>query len=120
MPETVEKMNVLRVRGVGLSLDDFGTGYASLSYLKDLPLDQLKLDRYFVQNMLINPRDACIVGTVLTLGSSLNMNVIVEGVETEAEKRFLESQGCHYFQGFLFGAPGPVEKLFAARELRTE
>jgi diguanylate cyclase (GGDEF)-like protein len=112
LSEAVDKMNALRARGVRISLDDFGTGYASLSYLKDLPLDQLKLDRHFVQNMLTNARNASIVGMVIALGRSLNLSVIVEGVESEAERGFLEAQGCRFFQGYLFGRPGPVNRLF--------
>jgi EAL domain-containing protein (putative c-di-GMP-specific phosphodiesterase class I) len=111
-PETLETMMQLRDRGVRISLDDFGMGYASLSSLKDLPLDQLKVDRHFVRSMVTDSRDACIVASMLALGQSLRLAVIVEGVETEEERHLLEAMGCQYFQGYLFGTPGPVEKLF--------
>ncbi len=117
VPETMATMRRLRASGVRISLDDFGTGYASLSALKDLPLDQLKLDRSFISNMLTDSRDACIVSTVLALGQKLNLEVIVEGVEREEERRFLDVEGCQFFQGYLFGRPGPVEDLFARLEV---
>ncbi|MGA2048420.1 MAG: EAL domain-containing protein [Terracidiphilus sp.] len=100
--DTVAKMTALKVLGVGFSMDDFGTGYSSLSQLKRLPLDQLKIDQSFVRDVMNGPREASIVRTIITLGRSLNMSVIAEGVETEEQREFLKSNGCHAYQGYLF------------------
>jgi diguanylate cyclase (GGDEF)-like protein/PAS domain S-box-containing protein len=105
--ETIAKMTTLRGRGVGFSMDDFGTGYSSLSQLKSLPLDQLKIDQSFVRDVLNGVRDASIVRTIITLGRSLNLSVIAEGVETEDQREFLERQGCYAYQGYLFSPALP-------------
>lgn len=107
----IAKMLALKAQGVGFSLDDFGTGYSSLSYLKRLPLDQLKIDQSFLHEALTNPKDAAIVSATVALGKSLGMMVIAEGVETQAQRDFLEGQGCEHYQGYYFGRPGPVEAL---------
>jgi diguanylate cyclase (GGDEF)-like protein/PAS domain S-box-containing protein len=99
---TIEKMHALKRLGVGFSMDDFGTGYSSLSYLTRLPLDQLKIDRSFVRNLPGSANDAAVVQTIITLAKSLGMVVIAEGVETEAQRQFLERHGCPTYQGFLF------------------
>jgi diguanylate cyclase (GGDEF)-like protein/PAS domain S-box-containing protein len=109
--DTIDKMQTLRGHGIGFSLDDFGTGYSSLSYLKRLPLDQLKIDGSFVKDAANNPHDAAIIQTIVALGSSMEMNVIAEGVETEEQRDVLSRLGCHRYQGYLFGRPGPVEAL---------
>ncbi|GDY34389.1 EAL domain-containing protein [Acidovorax sp. NB1] len=106
--DTIDKMGQLKGYGVGFSLDDFGTGYSSLSYLKRLPLDQLKIDQSFVRDVLTDPNDAAIARTVVALGTSLGLRVIAEGVETEAQREFLERHHCHAWQGYLLSPPLPV------------
>jgi EAL domain-containing protein (putative c-di-GMP-specific phosphodiesterase class I) len=111
--KTIEKMNALRAVGVGFSLDDFGTGYSSLSYLKRLPLDQLKIDQSFVRDILTDANDAAIAKMVIVLADSLGLAVIAEGVETEAQRSFIASLGCHAYQGYLYSKPVPVNELEA-------
>jgi len=108
LDDVIAKMNALKMQGVGFSLDDFGTGYSSLSYLKHLPLDQLKIDQSFVRDVIDDPSDAAIAQTIIALGQSLGLSVIAEGVETEAQKALLASQGCMTYQGYLFSKPLPL------------
>lgn len=107
------KMTSLKEQGIGLSLDDFGTGYSSLNYLRRLSLNQLKIDQTFIQNVLTNENDAAITRTIVTLGQSLGLEVLAEGVETRAQRDFLMSIGCHAFQGYFFSKPLPL-KAFEA------
>jgi EAL domain-containing protein (putative c-di-GMP-specific phosphodiesterase class I) len=111
--DTIAKMTALQAHGVGFSLDDFGTGYASLSHLKRLPLDQLKIDRSFVKDVLTDVKDASIARTIITLGHNLGMAVIAEGVETQGQCDFLEREGCRSYQGYLF-SPALNSVRFAA------
>jgi diguanylate cyclase (GGDEF)-like protein/PAS domain S-box-containing protein len=110
---TVAKMGSLKDMGVTLSLDDFGMGYSSLSYLKRLPLDQLKIDREFVKDILTDANDAAIARTIIGLAQSLHLDVIAEGVETVEQRDFLARQGCHAYQGYLFCKPMPIDQLEA-------
>lgn len=106
-----ERMQTLKALGVSFSLDDFGTGFSSLSYLNRMPIDQLKIDQSFVQQMLLDESSAAIVRTVVALGNSLGLQVIAEGVETEAQFTLLAQLGCFMYQGYLFGKPAPVEEF---------
>lgn len=109
--DTIIKMNALREMGVRFSMDDFGTGYSSLSSLKKLPLSQLKIDQSFVCDLSIDPDDAVIVQTIIAMANNLSMGVIAEGVETEAQRAFLELHNCPLFQGYLFSKPVPIEQF---------
>jgi len=111
--DIIEKMTALKNRGVSFSLDDFGTGYSSLAYLKRLPLDQLKIDRSFVRDVLTDTNDAVIARTIVALGQSLGLNVIAEGVETDAQRNFLASHGCLTYQGYFFSRPIPLREFEA-------
>jgi EAL domain-containing protein (putative c-di-GMP-specific phosphodiesterase class I) len=118
--DIIVKMETLKQRGICFSLDDFGTGYSSLSYLKRLPLDQLKIDRGFVTDILTDPNDAAIAKMIIVLGASLGLAVIAEGVETDAQREFLARQGCHAYQGYLFSRPLPLDEFeeYACRDAR--
>jgi EAL domain-containing protein (putative c-di-GMP-specific phosphodiesterase class I) len=109
--DTIAKMHDLKQLGVRFSMDDFGTGYSSLAYLTQLPLDQLKIDRSFVRNIGTKHTDAVIVQTIIGMGNSLGMEVIAEGVETEAQRAFLEHAGCIAYQGYLFSKPVPLDEF---------
>jgi len=103
------KMHALKALGVKLSLDDFGTGYSSLAYLRRLPLDQLKIDQSFIRNMTIEARDATLVRTIIDMAKNFGLNVIAEGVETQAQMAFLKQHECMAYQGYLFSKPLPLE-----------
>ena len=111
MDAAIEKMLELKSIGVILSMDDFGTGYSSLSYLKNLPFDQIKIDKSFVEGIKENSNDAFIVHSVFALGKLMGINVVAEGVENSDQDQLLKSLGCTVFQGYLFGKPVPVEEL---------
>lgn len=110
--DAITKVTSLNQIGIRLVLDDFGTGYSSLQYLKRLPLDQIKIDQSFIRDIETDPDDRAIVTTIINMSKSLNVGVIAEGVETEAQKTFLIDQGCHHFQGFMFGKPIPEDEFF--------
>jgi diguanylate cyclase (GGDEF)-like protein len=109
--ETIATMNALNEIGVLFSLDDFGTGYSSLQYLKQLPLNQLKIDKSFVRDLVTDNSDKAIVRTIIAMASSLNLNVIAEGVETEEQRLSLFNNGCALYQGYLFSRPLPINEF---------
>jgi diguanylate cyclase (GGDEF)-like protein len=109
--ETIVTLDKLRDAGVSLAMDDFGKGYSSLSYLKRLPLDTLKIDKSFVMDMENNKDDAAICAAIIAMAHNLDLKVIAEGVETQEQLKFLEGQGCDQIQGFLISKPLPPEEL---------
>jgi EAL domain-containing protein (putative c-di-GMP-specific phosphodiesterase class I) len=109
--DAIDLMEKLKSIGVRFSLDDFGTGQSSLKYLKKLPLDQIKIDRSFVRDIASDPNDATIVNTIIVMSKAMGLDVIAEGVETEAQREFLDLHGCPKFQGYLFGKPIPLDQF---------
>ncbi len=106
----IQILRNLKAMGFKISIDDFGTGYSSLSYLKRFPIDTIKIDQSFVRDIATDPDDATIVTAIIAMAHSLNFTVVAEGVETEAQLKFLCRHGCDEIQGFYFGRPMPVEE----------
>jgi diguanylate cyclase (GGDEF)-like protein/PAS domain S-box-containing protein len=115
--KTLSMLQQLANMGLPLSIDDFGTGYSSLSYLKDLPVCKLKIDRSFIRAMTVNPRDAAITAAVISMGNSLNLKVIAEGVENEEQMSFLRAHHCDEIQGYYFSKPLEADDF--AKKLRS-
>jgi PAS domain S-box-containing protein len=117
---TRKVLGQLKDMGITMTIDDFGMGYTSLSYLKELPCQSLKVDRYFVKDLVVNPYDRAIASALLALGRGLNLSVVAEGIETEEQRQCLRSLGCEEGQGFFFSTPQSVEettKLFKRAHL---
>lgn len=111
--DVVVKMKALKALGVSLSMDDFGTGYSSLSYLKQLPIDQIKIDQSFVRDMTFDSNDKIMVQTIISMAENFGLNVIAEGVETDEQLIILKQLGCLTYQGYLFGKPVTIENFEA-------
>jgi len=117
MDATVEKMHELKALGVTLAMDDFGVGYSSLSYLKQMPLDQLKIDQGFVKGITADENDAVLVQTIIDLAKNFHLNVIAEGVENDAQLTFLKHHDCMAYQGFLFSKAVPIAEFERLAEI---
>ncbi len=113
LEDVVRKMSIARAQGISFALDDFGTGSSSLTFLKRLPLDQLKIDKSFVQNILIDPDDTAITKMVIDLANNMGLGVIAEGVETQAQRSYLAQMGCDQYQGYLHSRPLPIQDFEA-------
>lgn len=107
----VPKLAALRTAGFPIALDDFGTGYSSLGYLKRFPVNQLKVDRSFVRDLTTDPQDEAIVGAIISLAQRFGLQVVAEGVETEAQAAKLRELGCRHAQGYYFAKPMPAPDL---------
>jgi diguanylate cyclase (GGDEF)-like protein len=105
LADAVEKLHRLNRAGISIAVDDFGTGYSSLTYLKQMPVQHLKIDKQFVRDLLINEEDTRITNTIIDLGRSLNLSVVAEGVETAEQEYYLSQRGCHLAQGYYFSKP---------------
>ena len=113
LEEVIPKMKELILLGIEFSLDDFGTGFSSLSYLKILPISQVKIDQSFVRDINTDVNDAAIVSAIVAICQSLNLEVVAEGVENQSQLQFLFDKGCYLYQGYLFGKPVPIEEFIS-------
>ena len=109
--DTISKMSELKQLGISFSMDDFGTGYSSLQYLKRLPLDEIKIDRSFVANLIEDPNNAAIVRSMVAIAAAFSLHLVAEGVETAAEAEFLQALGCYCHQGYLYAKPLRAEEF---------
>jgi EAL domain-containing protein (putative c-di-GMP-specific phosphodiesterase class I) len=106
--ESIDKLFELKAMGIYMSIDDFGTGYSSLSYLRRMPIDSLKIDKSFINDIQMDPTETKIVTIIITLAKSLNLRVIAEGVETAEQLKFLKQHNCDEIQGFFISKPVPA------------
>ncbi len=109
--QSVAILEQLSAMGVLVSVDDFGTGYSSMSYLRRFPIDKLKIDRVFINEIASRPEDASIVRAIVSLAHSLNLKVVAEGVETPAQLDFLKTAGCDEYQGYHYSRPLPADQF---------
>jgi diguanylate cyclase (GGDEF)-like protein len=117
---TLAILDRMQTMGLRLAIDDFGTGYSSLGYLRRFPIDSLKIDRSFVHDIPEDEDDSAITTAIIVLAQSLKLDVIAEGVETEAQRDFLRARGCHMMQGLLFSRPLPAEEITTLLEAQTQ
>jgi EAL domain-containing protein (putative c-di-GMP-specific phosphodiesterase class I) len=110
-PEVLGQLAEMRQMGIRIVLDDFGTGYSSLGYLRSFPVDKIKIDKSFVQNLGVTEESAAIIECVARLGRALGLTITAEGVETKEQHRFVRAAGCHQLQGFLFSKAVSAEKI---------
>jgi len=108
---TLVSLRALKTLGVSLSLDDFGTGYSSLSYLRRFPIDELKIDRSFINDIHTNPDDAAIAGAIVAMARSLGLSVVAEGVEKQEQSDLLAALGCNQVQGYFYARPMTASAL---------
>ncbi len=108
---TLDTLSEFRRMGIRIAIDDFGTGYSSLSYLQKFQLDELKIDRSFIKDIARNPNDASITRAIILMAHSLGLEIIAEGIETEAQKEFIREHGCRFAQGYLYSRPVPAEEI---------
>ena len=108
---SLEILEAIRKLGVRVSVDDFGTGYSSLSYLRTLPIDEIKLDRGFIEHLPGNEKDVAIVSAIIFMAHKLGLQVVAEGIETQAQAQFLREYECDYFQGYYFARPASLDQL---------
>jgi diguanylate cyclase (GGDEF)-like protein len=118
--DTIAKMNRLKRVGVSFAMDDFGTGYSSLTYLKRLPVDVLKIDQSFVRDATLDVNDAEIIRAIVAMARSLGLAMIAEGVEQRDQLDFLQQQGCHHYQGYLFSKPVPLTQFRSLLEENSQ
>ena len=116
--QSIAAMKALKKTNIRLSIDDFGTGYSSLSYLKKFPVDVLKIDQAFIRECQSKREDAAICKTIITLGKSLGLQIIAEGVETIEQLTFLKQHDCDIYQGYYFSRPIPAENILPLLEQR--
>lgn len=109
--DIISKLEAIHNLGISLSLDDFGTGYSSLNYIKNYPIDVIKIDRSFIKDIETDPKASAIVKTIINMADHLKLDLIAEGVETESQLQYLQNYGCNHIQGFLIGKPMPIHEL---------
>jgi EAL domain-containing protein (putative c-di-GMP-specific phosphodiesterase class I) len=109
--QAIDTLQSLKDTGINISIDDFGTGYSSLVYLKRLPLNKLKIDQYFTRDIVNEADDRAIIESIISLASTMNLDVIAEGVETKEQIDFLQSKACFWVQGYIFGHPVRTDEI---------
>ncbi|HAU1322270.1 TPA: EAL domain-containing protein, partial [Legionella pneumophila] len=108
--DIIDTLNELKEMGIKVSIDDFGTGYSCLSYLKELPIDTIKIDKEFIKDLITNQPNQALVKAIIALAKNLSLHLIAEGIENKYQLNFLKKLGCHYGQGYYFSHPMPPEK----------
>ncbi|MGI1669315.1 MAG: EAL domain-containing protein [Neptuniibacter sp.] len=116
----LEKIHSLRDKGIAFSIDDFGTGYSAINYLRNYPIDYLKIDRSFVKDILVDDQDRTLVEVIIKMGQTLGIKVVAEGVEEEAQLALLKQFGCDYVQGYLLGKPMPYDQFVELLKLQSK